>query len=462
MAPETDPKPGTLSENAGAIGPARLAVFLIPSLLGAMFFLAPVPGETTLTIPLALVVDVLKARLAAHWPAVAVGLVILSAVLSTAATTAAHVRKAPEPRGPWERLLRPGAPWVGVRIVGAMVALMTFTGTGPALITSAAVGGLLLNELAPILIPLYVVAGLLIPLLTDYGLMEFFGVLLAPALRVLFRVPGRGAVDATASWMGSSTVGALITIEQYRAGHYTAREAAIIATNFSLCSVGFAYALAATVKVEAQFLAVYGTAALAALVAALILSRVPPLSRLPDTTIDGGVPDTCTDDLPISFNLALTAALDRARTAPGPLGFARQGLLAVAGIFLGLMPCIFAIGGFALLIADATPVFDMLSAPLVPVLAGLGLPDAAAAAPAFIVGLADQFLTVIVGAGVESEQTRFVIAVMAVAQLLYFSDLGALLIQSPLPIGPVRLTVLFMLRTVIILPLAAGVSHLLY
>ena len=92
----------------------------------------------------------------------------------------------------------------------------------------------------------------------------------------------------------------------------------------------------------------------------------------------------------------------------------------------------------------------------------LRLPDAAAAAPALLVGFADQFLPVILGQGIESEVTRFVIACASVTQLVYMSEVGAYLLKSRLPVGLLDLFVVFLLRTVITVPVCAVIGHLLF
>src|SRR5699024_8661812 len=85
-----------------------------------------------------------------------------------------------------------------------------------------------------------VVAGLIVPvgavvlaLLVSYGLMEYIGVIVQPVMRPVFKTPGRSAVDAVASFVGSYSLGLLITNRVYKDGRYTAREAAIVATGFS-------------------------------------------------------------------------------------------------------------------------------------------------------------------------------------------------------------------------------------
>ena len=103
-----------------------------------------------------------------------------------------------------------------------------------------------------------------------------------------------------------------------------------------------------------------------------------------------------------------------------------------------------------------------LAYPIVPILKLLKIPEAAKASPAFIVGFADQFLPVILIDGIESELTRFVIAVMAVVQLIYMSEIGVLILKSEISLNLLDLFTIFILRTLICLPLVALMAHLLF
>ncbi|HLR72696.1 MAG TPA: YjiH family protein, partial [Pseudogracilibacillus sp.] len=98
----------------------------------------------------------------------------------------------------------------------------------------------------------------------------------------------------------------------------------------------------------------------------------------------------------------------------------------------------------------------------VPVLNLLQIPEAAEAAQTVVVGFADMFLPAILGSGIESEMTRFVIGTLSVTQLIYMSEVGALLLGSKLPINMKDLIIIFILRTVITLPIIALMAHLIY
>ena len=85
-------------------------------------------------------------------------------------------------------------------------------------------------------------------------------------------------------------------------------------------------------------------------------------------------------------------------------------------------------------VAEFTSIFTILGKPFEPILTVLRIPEAAEAAQTMIVGFADMFLPSILGAGIESEMTRFVIAVVSVTQLIYMSEVGGLILGTKIPL----------------------------
>lgn len=446
--------------------------FALPSLLGVAMFLTPYPTADGFNIGLGILTDRAGAMLGDRLPAITVVIVCLSALVSL---YAALVRPA------WSRtpkglaaLFTVSRTAVAVRVVAAILACMILFGTGPAWITSGDTGGVILNDLMTIITIVFVFASFLLPFLTDFGLMEFIGTMARRVFRPLFRLPGRAAVDGAASWFGSSIVGLVITTEQYDRGHYTEREALVIGLNFSIVSVAFAKVVADFAGVGEHFLPLYGAVAVSGIAAAMVLPRLPPLSRKKDcyaptrTAPDTGAAsnhvaasgDTRPDQGLLAHSLSL--ARERAAQAPGPAALARHGVRTTFDIWFGLLPLVMVIGTSSLLIANHTPIFSWLSYPLVPFVELLRLPEAAAAAPALLVGFADQFLPVILGQSIESELTRFVIACAAVTQLVYMSEVGAYLLKSRLQVSLLDLFVVFLLRTVITVPVCAVIGHMIF
>lgn len=441
----------------------NLLVLLVPSLLGLFLFMTPVVSEKGLTIPVAMLANALKQHLGTAMPLVLTVIVGLSAFCTV-------LTKVLQPKyllqsALWQKLFNPAWVWLWVRLVGAIFIGLVFSSVGPEFILSSATGALVFNDLLPVLLCVFIFAGLFLPLLLNFGLLEMVGTLMTKIMRPVFRLPGRSAVDCMASWLGDGSVGILLTSKQYETGFYTAREAAVIGTTFSAVSVTFCLVVLGQVKLEHMFVQFYGTICLAGLVAAIVLPYLPPLRRKPDTYLTG------TDQMAAEgghfsrqsvWKRAFSHGLHRASSAPGPVKTAREGVETVLDMLFGVLPVIMAVGTCALIVAEYTPVFTWLGAPFVPVLELLQIPFAQDASKAVMVGFADMFVPSILISSVPNEMTRFVIAALSVTQLIYMSEVGALLLGSKIPVTLLDLLLIFLLRTLITLPVIAGVAHLLF
>lgn len=437
----------------------QLLIFLIPSLLGVLLFLTPIVYEEKVTIGLGVMADALKAGFSDWLPAIATALLLLSAALGLFGSLL-KPRWLTERRALNDLFVLPPL-WLGLRVLGGLFAAMTFWQFGPEWVWSANTGGVVLKDLAPVLITFFLVAGLILPLLTDYGLMEFIGTVVRNVFRKIFGLPGRSAIDAIASWLGSGTVGVLITAQQYQKGFYSAREAAVIATNFSIASIAFSLLITSFMKLDHLFVPFYLTVVIAGLAAAIITPRIPPLSWKKDEYV-AGVGKQIKEDVPAGTSLlrwGLLQAVKRANANPSPGQMVKVGVHNVVDIWLGLLPLVMAIGTVSLAIAEFTPIFNWLSAPIVPLLELLHLPEATKAAPAMLVGFADMFLPAVLGKGIESELTRFVVACVSLTQLIYMSEVGVLIIKAKLPLNLLELFVIFIIRTLITLPIIALMAH---
>src|SRR5699024_9675582 len=109
-----------------------------------------------------------------------------------------------------------------------------------------------------------------------------------------------------------------------------------------------------------------------------------------------------------------------------------------------LIPQVMAIGTIALIIAEYTGFFDIISTPMVYVLQLFQIPEAAAAAPSTLTGFIDMFMPAILGSGIESELTRFFIAALSLVQIIYITEMGTLIIVSKMPINLWKLFIVFL------------------
>jgi nucleoside recognition membrane protein YjiH len=333
------------------------------------------------------------------------------------------------------------------------------------MITCGDAGGFVLNDLLTTLVVIFLLAGLLLPLLLDFGLLEFIGALLTKVMRPLFTIPGRAAVDCITSWIGDGTLGVMLTANQYEGGYYSAREAAIVATTFSAVSITFSIVVLAQVGMLEYFGPYYLLICLIGVACALILPRIPPLSLKKDTFLVEGkaMGETLPEGYTSSAQYGLSLAMNRVAQHRGIGEFIENGVKNSAGMWFGVLPVVMCIGTLALVLANNTPIFDILGKPFLPLLNMLAVPEAEAASKTMIVGFTDMFTPAVIAAGtVTAPMTKFIIAVISVTQVIYLSEVGGLILGSKIPVNFIELFIIFLERTLISLFIAAPVAHLLF
>lgn len=451
---------GTLS-STGPFSVRTLLTFLLPSLVGVGMFLVPFTHEDSINIGMGYLAHALISITGDHLPAIAVAIFWVSVIL----TIYVKLRNPGwAAQGTMHEIFDIAPGWFFLRIAGAVLATLTLLQIGPHFIISDDTGGLMLNDLVIILLAFFLFAAAFLPFLVDFGLMEFIGNLVRKPFRRIFNLPGRSSIDATASWFGSGTVGVLITMQQYQNGYYNRREASVIATNFSVVSIAFSLVVINFVDLGHMFLQYYASVVVSCLVAAVVVPRIYPLSAKGDTYYEP-VGKQIVEEKQFKTNIladSIYKAMDRAREAPGPGRLLKTSMTNIADIFFSLLPLVFIIGIAALIAAEYTPLFTWISYPIIPLLQLLQIPEAHAAAPATLIGFADMFIPAIMASGIESELTRFVIAALSVSQLIYMSEVGALIIKSKIPLNLLDLALIFLVRTVVTLPIIALMAHFLF
>ncbi|MDF2184391.1 YjiH family protein [Grimontia hollisae] len=441
----------------------NLLMFLIPSLLGVLLFMTPIMIDGGFTIPIAVLAKSLLNVLGQHATVVVTTIILFSAIGSVLAliTKPRVITKSPFLSG----LFLPTPVWLTVRLLGAVFVLMAFWGLGPEHVTGGSTGGFVLADLLPTLLSVFIFAGLFLPLLTNFGLLELIGTFMTKIMRPLFGLPGRSAVDCASSWLGDGSVAILMSSKQYEQGYYTEREAAIVGTTFSVVSISFSLVVIAQVGLEHMFVPFYLTVCLAGFVAAIIVPRLPPLCWKKDTLFNGEEKTVEHESLPEGetvFSYGVKSALTRASHIRSLRDVLKEGLENAADMVFGVLPVVMAIGTLALIIAEYTSIFTILGAPFVPLLEMLHIPEAVAASETMLVGIADMFIPAVLAANIDSDMTRFVVASLSVTQLIYMSEVGALLLGSKIPVKLWELVMIFILRTLVTLPVIAGVAHLIF
>lgn len=447
--------------NKGEVTKTKQSIwkFIIPSFIGFLLFLVPIKVNGEITIGIGVLAASLLDLFEAQIP-----LFILVLLGFTMIFTCIAVIWKPTfiTENPFLKSVFLVGPFgIITRIFGFLVGFMAYFKVGPNVISSGSTGGVVLYDLAPVLLTWFLFAGILLPLLVEFGLMEFVGTLLQKVMRPLFTLPGRSSIDTMASWMGAGTVGVLVTMKQYDQGYYTKREAAVIATTFSIASIAFSLVVAKVIGIGHLFIPFYFTVCVASFIAAIITPRIPPLSRKADTyheavgqQIDETIPEGVS-----SIKWGWEQALIKANHTKSAKQHIKDGVQTVLDIWLGLIPLVMSLGALALILAEFTPIFNIISAPLVPILEFMRIPEAADAAPTMLVGFADMFLPAVIGRGLESELTKFIVGVLSLTQLVYMSEIGILILRSNIPVSFLELLIIFIQRTIITLPIIVLIAH---
>lgn len=436
-----------------------LLKFVVPSLIGVLLFMTPLKIQGEFTIPIAflstLVVDSFKDIL----PVIAVLLVSISALGSI-------LIKVMKPSNKTLNSLFNVSPiWLLARVAGMVLVIMTYFKIGPEFIWSDATGGMVLFSLLPLLTSIFLFAGLFLPLLLKHGLLEFVGSLFTKVMRPIFKLPGRSSIDCITSWLGDGTIGILLTSKQYEEGFYTKKEASIIGTSFSAVSITFSLMVITQVGLGHMFAPFYLTVSIVGILTAIIISRIPPLSKKPNTYIDGSPVKENVDAIPEgynSFTWGLHSALKKAEEQSGLKAILTDGFSNVIDMWIGVLPVVMSMGGVALIIAKYTSFFQVLGMPFIPLLEILRVPEAVQASQSLVVGFADMFIPSVLATSIESEMTRFIIAATSVTQLIYMSEVGGLLLGSKIPVNFKDLVVIFIQRTLITLPMIVFIANLIF
>ena len=437
--------------------------FVLASLIGAFLFLVPIPSGTTFTIPIGIVINWVSGLLTLETISLEEVAVLAFITFSTIVTIINMIFKPDfiQKREPLKKLFTPAPLYFVSRIIGLVVVYMVYFGFGPEMIRSGATGGSMLGVSAT-LVSVVLCIAFLMPLLTDFGIMEFVGVLIRKVVRPLFTVPGRSAIDLMTSWLGTSNAAAILTTRQYETGFYSAREAATISMNFSFVSIPFCYVIAKLIGVDEKFTIFYLINLICGIILAMIIPRIPPLRNIPDK-YDEIAGKQINEEVPEGvgkMKWALNLAGHRAETATAK-GVVKSGLHVYSSMFFDLIPIVMAWGTIVLILVEYTPIFDIIATPFGWYMDLLGIEGAKEIAPTALVGFADMYIPPLMLADFPIERTRFIMGAASLLQIIYMTEVGLIVIKSRVPVNVGHLFAVFIERTILAIPLVTVLTNLL-
>lgn len=420
--------------------------FIFCSAIGIFMFFVPIMYNGKSSIPLDHIVTILKQLLGAATAYIALAIMVYGGLKP-------FVKKT------WNKRTV-DIIFSVFKIIGIVTGFMFVLHLGPEFLYAPDLFPFLFNKLV---IPL----GLLIPVgaaflsfLINYGLMEFTGVFMQPVMRPIWKTPGRSAIDAVASFVGSYSLALLITNRVYLEGKYTKKEAVIIATGFSTVSATFMIIVAKTLGLMEHWnLYFWSTFAITFIVTAVTV-RIYPISKKSDEYVtENGDPEVIVtkDRLSVAWNEAMIVSKNSGSIMQNVLSNLKDGINMVSNI----LPTIMSIGLLGLLLATYTPIFDIIGYIFYPFTALMQVPEAMLTAKALAVGIAEMFLP----AGIIANGpiiSKYVVAVCSVSSILFFSASIPCVLSTEIPVSVKELVVIWVERTILSIILAAIVGIIVF
>lgn len=421
--------------------------FFVYSLIGAFAFFVPFEVAGKSSIALDHMVTAITTNLPTLTPYIALALIVAGAVYPFVA-------------GTWRRSALDTV-FSLFKLLGLVVGVMLVFEFGPAWLFEPDLGPFLFTKLVIPVGLLVPIGAVFLALLVGYGLLEYVGVLLQPVMRPVWKTPGRSAIDAVASFVGSYSLGLLITNRVYREGKYSSREAMVIATGFSTVSATFMVVVASTLDLMGSWNTYFWTTLLVTFAVTAVTVRIWPLSRVQDTYFEGAEPQPEADGRGERFSLAWREARTTVAAAPSlPVNVGRSlrdGVL----MTMAILPSILSIGLLGLVLATYTPVFDWLGYLFYPVTWALQVPEAMLVAKASALGIAEMFLPALLVVEA-APAVKFIVAVVCVSQVIFFSAMVPCLVATDIPMTLSQILVIWFERVVLTLLIVTPVAFLLF
>lgn len=335
------------------------------------------------------------------------------------------------------------------RILGAIIAIMVYFQVGPEFLVSADTGGAMLSLATQlsVIVPMML---LFQTFILEFGAMEFLGEFIGVIVRPLFKTSEICATSILSAWVGPGNAAIMGTRELFEKGYFTMKEMAIIGTQFATGSIGWIVVVSSVLGVVDQLGWIILILALVSIIVAFVSVRIPPISKYPETYIEGKETTPAVEQTGSAWNRAVTNASNRAGDVS--LKNFTSKIDNMTFYVLWLTPIIVCWGTIALIVALYTPILAFISLPIQWILQLFNVADASQAASAIMSGFADNYLPVILASNIASVETRMIVAIMSIMPIIYLSETATLLTSTKAVPKFFDVVLIFIQRTFIALP----------
>ncbi|PTF05845.1 histidine transporter [Staphylococcus cohnii] len=336
------------------------------------------------------------------------------------------------------------------KVVGVFIAFMVVFNIGPAFVLKESIGPFLYEKLAIPLSVLIPIGAIFLSFLVGFGLLEFIGVICRPIMRPIFKTPGKSAVDAVASFVGSYSIGLLITNKVYKSGSYTHKEAVVVATGFSTVSATFMIIVANTLGIIQYWNLYFWFTLVVTFIVTAITVQLPPIRFEQHTTYkDQPYKKEIRRNMPLLKESWLEAKL-AVKQSKSLMEHVFENLRDGVVMTIAILPSIMSIGFLGLVIAEFTPVIEYISYIFYPFISIFPVENVGVLAQASTISIVEMLLPAAIAQSADLA-TRFTVAVMSVSAIIFFSSVVPVILSTEIKISVGKLVLIWFERVVLIL-----------
>lgn len=349
-----------------------------------------------------------------------------------------------------------------IKLVALVFVFMYVTNKGPARIFDGDMLPLIWNSIMVSVATIVPIGSVFLAFLTGFGLMEFIGVFMEPVMRPVFKTPGRSAVDAVASFVGSYSLALLITNRVYLEDTYTKKEAAIIATGFSTVSATFMIIVAKTLDLLDYWLAYFWITLFVTFIVTAITARIFPLNKKPQEYYSGKeyIPE---EKKKVTFGEALDAGMETYKNSGSLAVVIKDNFIDGFKMALNIAPSLLGVGMIGLLLAEYTPIFDIIGYIFYPFTLITRVEEPLMVAQALGMSIAEMLLPapVVANAGL-GLIAKMLVAVVSVSEILFFSASIPVMMGTEIPLKFSDYIIIWIERVILSIVITMPILYLFF
>ncbi|WP_025640740.1 YjiH family protein [Schnuerera ultunensis] len=348
-----------------------------------------------------------------------------------------------------------------IKLLGIVFVFMAIFNRGPEFLMRDDVIPFIHQKIVISVTTIVPIGSIFLAFLVNYGLMEFIGVLMQPIMKPIWKTPGRSAIDAVASFVGSYSLALLITDRVYQEGKYTGKEAAIIATGFSTVSATFMIIVADTLDIMNHWLLYFWLTLIITFIVTALTARIYPLNKKPEVYYNNqeGSPEKLAKGN--RFKMAYKEGMEAFDNAPTVVESVLDNFKSGIRLALSIGPLLMSIGVIGIVLAEYTPLFDIVGYIFYPFTLLARIPEPLLAAKANALSIAEMFLPALLVTETPII-TKFLIAIVSVSEILFFSASIPCMMATEIPLTMKDYIIIWIERVVLSILIAAPILHLIF